>query len=150
MSLYSFILLIHILSAILGMGPGFVMIYVISKATNLSELKHAYIIRNRLHQFVMVGGTFLILSGITMGIMQPYLFYRGWYVSSIVLFLIALSFGPFVLAPKSKPIKELLNQHTRENIPEAYYPMAKKLFFYERIENSIFILIIILMVLKPF
>ncbi len=150
MSLYSFILLIHILSAILGMGPGFVMIYVISKATNLSELKHAYIIRNRLHQFVMVGGTFLILSGITMGIMQPYLFYRGWYVSSIVLFLIALSFGPFVLAPKSKPIKELLNQHTGENIPEAYYPMAKKLFFYERIENSIFILIIILMVLKPF
>ncbi|MCC6181817.1 MAG: DUF2269 family protein [Bacteroidia bacterium] len=150
MSLYSFILLIHILSAILGMGPGFVMIYVISKATNLSELKHAYIIRNRLHQFVMIGGTFLILSGITMGIMQPYLFQRGWYVSSIVLFLIGLSFGPFVLAPKSKPIKELLNKHTGETIPEAYYPMAKKLFFYERIENGIFILIIILMVLKPF
>ncbi|MBS1763533.1 MAG: DUF2269 family protein [Bacteroidetes bacterium] len=148
--LYRALVVIHVLSAILGLGPGFVMIYVVTRATNMTELRHAYLIRNRLHSFVIVGGTLLILSGLAMGFLTPYLFSAFWYVTALVLFLIALAFGPLVLSPRSKPIKELLKNHQGENIPEAYYPLAKKLFFYERIENVIFIVIIMLMVLKPF
>ena len=55
MTLYQFLVLVHVLSAILGMGPGFIMIYVVTRATNIVELRHAYLIRNRLHVFVMVG-----------------------------------------------------------------------------------------------
>lgn len=148
--LYRALVVIHVLSAILGLGPGFVMIYVVTRATNMTELRHAYLIRNRLHSFVIVGGTLLILSGLALGFLTPYLFSAFWYVTALVLFLIALAFGPLVLSPRSKPIKELLKNHQGENIPEAYYPLAKKLFFYERIENVIFIVIIMLMVLKPF
>ena len=57
MTFYSIVLLIHVLSAILGLGPGFVMIYVVSRAQTMTELKHAYLIRNRIHRFVMIGGT---------------------------------------------------------------------------------------------
>jgi len=148
--LYNIILVIHILSAILGLGPGFVMIYIVTKAGNMIELRHAYLIRNRLHIFVMVGGTLLLLSGLTMGLLRPYLFHMGWYVTSLILFLVALAFGPVVLSPLSRPIKTFLKQHTGEEIPAEYYKMAEKLFFYERIENIIFLAIIILMVLKPF
>jgi len=150
MNFYSIILLVHVLSAILGMGPGFVMIYIVTRATTMTELRHAYLIRNRLHNFVMVGGTLLLVTGLTMGYLRPYLFRMGWYITSLTLFIVALGFGPVILSPRSKPIKRLLKVHPDDTIPVEYYAMAKQLFFYERMENVIFIVVIVLMVLKPF
>ncbi|MEI3604164.1 DUF2269 family protein [Pseudogracilibacillus sp. SE30717A] len=149
MSLYDVLITIHIFSAIVGLGPGFVMIYIVTKAETMTELRHAYKVRNRIHLFVMVGGTLLIITGIAMGLIRPYLFGQFWYFSSIILFLIALSAGPIVLAPNSKPIKKLLQQYEGEKIPETYYPLAKRLFFYERITNILFFIIILLMITKP-
>lgn len=108
MSFYDVLVFVHIFSAILGMGPGFMMMMIVSKATNLTELRHAYVIRNRMHRYTMVGGTLLLITGILMGTINTYLFQQGWYITSLVLFLIALAFGPLLLSPRSKPIKELL------------------------------------------
>ena len=85
-----------------------------------------------------------------MGALNNYLFRQGWYVTSLILFLIALAFGPLVLSPRSKPIKRLLKIHKGDVIPPEYYKMVVKLSFFERIENVIFLTIIVLMVLKPF
>lgn len=148
--LYKILLVVHVLSAILGLGPGFVMIYIVTRATNMTELRHAYLIRNRLHIFVMVGGTLLLLTGLTMGFLRPYLLHLGWYLTSLSLFLVALGFGPLVLSPRSKPIKKLLREHQGETIPPEYYVLAKRLFLFERIENVLFLIIIALMILKPF
>ncbi|MFZ3577548.1 DUF2269 family protein [Virgibacillus sp. DJP39] len=150
MTLYMFLVLIHIFSAILGMGPGFVMIYIVKHATNMSELRHAYFIRNRLHIFVMVGGTLLLVTGILLGVLNPALFKAGWYVLSLILFLIALAFGPTVLSPRSKPVKDFLENYKGKEIPEQYYVLSNKLFFFERIENAIFLIVIVLMITKPF
>ncbi|HLR54276.1 MAG TPA: DUF2269 family protein [Pseudogracilibacillus sp.] len=152
MGLYDILLFIHVFSAILGLGPGFVMIYVVTKATTMTELRHAYVIRNRIHIFVMVGGTLLLLTGIGMGLLRPALFQMIWYDASLVLFLLALAAGPVVLSPLSKPIKTLLYNYPEgeEVIPESYEKLANQLFLYERITNIIFIVIIALMILKPF
>lgn len=150
MTFYDFLVFIHIFSAILGLGPGFVMIYVVTKATTMTELKHAYAIRNRLHIFVMVGGTLLLITGLWMGMIHMYLFSQGWYVASLSLFLIALAFGPVFLSPRSRPIKAMLKEHKDDEIPAVYYTLSKELFFYERIENAIFLIVIALMILKPF
>lgn len=150
MSFYDVLVFVHIFSGILGMGPGFMMIIIVSKATNLTELRHAYVIRNQMHIYTMVGGTLLLITGILMGVINTYLFQQGWYITSLILFLIALAFGPLLLSPRSKPIKELLKNAEGEKIPEEYDVLAKKLFFVERIENAIFIVIIALMIVKPF
>lgn len=150
MTLYNTLVFIHVFSAILGLGPGFVMIYIVTKATTMTELKHAYIIRNRLHIFVMVGGTLLLITGLWMGLLNPYLFSQGWYVTSLFLFLTGLAFGPIVLSPRSKPIKALLKEHKGDEIPQEYYTLSKKLFFFERIENVLFLIVIALMITKPF
>jgi uncharacterized membrane protein len=149
MTFYQILILVHVLSAILGLGPGFIMIYVVTRASTMTELRHAYLIRNRLHIFVMIGGTILLLTGLAMGILNPYWFRQGWYITSLTLFLIALGFGPAVLSPLSKPIKKLLKEHQGDDIPVHYNELIRKLFFYERIENVLFIIIIVLMVLKP-
>ncbi|SHG93779.1 DUF2269 family protein [Ornithinibacillus halophilus] len=150
MTFYELLLFVHIFSAILGMGPGFVMIFVVKKATTMTELRHAYAIRNQLHIFVMIGGTLLLITGLIMGFLNPALFKQGWYILSLTLYLIALAFGPILLSPKSKPIKALLKEHKGEDIPKEYTLLANKLFFVERLENTIFLIVIALMILKPF
>lgn len=151
MSFYQFLVLVHIFSAIIGLGPGFLMTFIAKQASTLTELRHSYFIRNRMHIFVMVGGTLLLVTGLIMGMLNPLLFKQGWYIVSLSLYMVGLAFGPFVLKPFSKPIKELLNEdYEYDEIPEAYHMLAKRLFFYEDIINIIFIFIIALMILKPF
>jgi uncharacterized membrane protein len=85
-----------------------------------------------------------------MGFLNPSLFRMGWYVTSLVLFLAALAIGPLVLSPRSKPVKALLESHKGEEIPEEYHRLSRILFRYEHLENMIFLIIIALMILKPF
>ncbi|MFC4181935.1 DUF2269 family protein [Saccharococcus thermophilus] len=147
---YKILVFIHIFSAILGMGPSFILIHVVKSAKTMTQLKYAYEMRRQLHTFVMIGGTLLLITGLLMGLLNTGLFQMGWYVTSLVLFLIALAMGPLVLAPKSKPLKRLLETYKGEDIPEEYTRLSNQLFRYERIENGIFLIIIALMILKPF
>ncbi|MFZ7942943.1 MULTISPECIES: DUF2269 family protein [Bacillaceae] len=147
---YKVVVFIHIFSAILGMGPGFILTTVVKSGKTMTELRHSYKIRHQLHIFVMVGGMLLLVTGLTMGFLNPILFRMGWYVTSLVLFLAALAIGPLVLSPRSKPVKELLATHKGEEIPEEYWRLSKVLFRFEHLENVIFLIIIALMILKPF
>lgn len=149
MAFYDLLVFIHVVSAILGLGPGFMMIYVVQKASTMTQLKHAYHIRGRIHLFVMIGGTLLLITGLWMGFLRPYLFKQVWFTSSLILFLIALGVGPTILSPKAKPIKRLLYEENGEEIPTTYYRLSRQLFFYERITNVIFLIIITLMIFKP-
>lgn len=150
MILYNLLLFIHIFSAILGVGPGFILITLVTKATTMTELRHAYHIRSQIHVFVIVGGALVLISGLGMGLLNPHLFLQGWYVLSLLLFIVALALGPTVLAKKIAPIKLLLQTHKGEEIPGTYARLAKSLFFYERIELGVLSIIIVLMILKPF
>ncbi|GAA0460154.1 DUF2269 family protein [Alkalibacillus silvisoli] len=150
MTLYGSLVLIHIVSAIIGMGPGFILTRVTKSATNITELRHGYKVKQQLHYFVMIGGTLLLITGLWMGFLTPSLFQQGWYVVSLILFLFALIMGPTVLKKRSKPIKELLEQTYSEDIPNHYFPLAKRLYRIEYMVNTIFVIIIVLMVLKPF
>ncbi|MCL6573287.1 MAG: DUF2269 domain-containing protein [Bacillus sp. (in: Bacteria)] len=147
---YKILVVIHVFSAILGLGPGFILMTVVKSGKNMTELRHSYAIRHRLHIFVMVGGSLLLITGLGMGLINPSLFRMGWYVTSLFLYMVALAIGPLVLSPKSKPVKALLASHKGEEIPEDYWRLSKVLFQFERYENVIFLIIIALMILKPF
>jgi uncharacterized membrane protein len=129
---------------------GFILTTVVKSGKNMTELRHSYAIRHKLHIFVMIGGTLLLITGLIMGSINTYLFHQGWYVTSLTLFLITLALGPIALSPSSRPIKALLQSHTGDDIPEEYFRLAKRLFRWEYLENFIFLIIIALMILKPF
>jgi len=149
MSLYQLLVLIHVISAIAGLGPGFIMTYIITKTENIDELRHGYKLRARLHVIVMTGGILLLVTGLTMGALNPYLFSATWYVLSLILYMVALAFGPFLLAPLTRQIRPLIAGFEGTGIPDRYEPLAKKLYLYENIINGIFVVIIVLMLLKP-
>ena len=150
MSFYQILVIIHIFAAIVGLGPGFIMTFIVTKASSMTELRHAYFLRNRVHIFVMIGGVLLFVTGMGMGMMNPSLFKQGWYIISLILFLMTLAAGPLVLKPISAPIKDILAGHKGEEIPSEYSKHAHRLFMCERVLNSIFLVIILLMILKPF
>lgn len=147
---YNTLVFIHIFSAILGMGPGFFLNLIPRAAKTMDELRLAYKIKHYLHYAVMVGGTLLIVSGLLMGAINPAWFRTGWYVTSLALFLLAMVAARFLLTPRSKPIKQLLATHQGKEIPEEYYTLFKKLTVVENLANVIFLIIIALMILKPF
>lgn len=149
-TLYSILVFIHIFSAIMGMGPGFILNSMPKTAKTMSELRYAYKLKNRVHIFVMVGGTLLLVTGLLMGFINPYLFSTKWYWLSLGIYLAALAMGPFVLKPISKPIKEMLKQHSGEEIPANVVLQQRKLTRYEHLINLLFIIVIALMILKPF
>ncbi|WP_284140824.1 MULTISPECIES: DUF2269 family protein [unclassified Virgibacillus] len=150
MMLYEILVFIHVLSAIIAIGPGFMLTFIVTKAKTMTELKHAYEIRSRMHVVVMVGGILLLITGLGMGLLHPFLFAKGWFVGSLFLFIVALAMGPFVLSPLSRPIRALLAEHEGEEIPTDYKLMSKKLFLAEHVENSMLFIIVILMLWKPF
>lgn len=150
MTFYKALVFIHIFSAIIGMGPGFILTTVVKSGKTMTELRHSYAIRNKLHIYVMIGGTLLLVTGLGLGLFNTALFRQGWYLISLILFLAALAIGPIVLSPRSKPIKAMLESHKGDDIPEEYWRLSRELFFYENLENFIFIIIITLMILKPF
>lgn len=150
MSLYQLVLIIHILSAIVGLGPGFVLTYIAMHAQTLEELKHAYYIRNRVHLFVRAGGVLLLVTGLLMGILNPGLFRQFWYLMSLIIYLIALALAPLTLILNARPVSDILAEAKGPEIPEEYTQAKQKLFMYEHLTNALFIVIIIIMIIKPF
>jgi uncharacterized membrane protein len=98
----------------------------------------------------MTGGFLLLATGLTMGFLQPQLFHMGWYVTSLILYFIALSIGPLILTPRIKPIKTLLAEAEGDVIPKEYAGLHRPVLVFEWILNSLFTIIILLMLTKPF
>ncbi|SES12195.1 Predicted integral membrane protein [Gracilibacillus ureilyticus] len=149
-SLYTWLVVIHIFSAIVGIGPGFVLTTIVKSARTIPEIKHAFALKKKVHSFVMIGGILVLITGLLMGMMKPVLFQQGWYITSMAVYLTALGLGPTLLKKYSKPIKEMFQNHTLKEVPEDYHLYVHKLLKVEYIENSLLIIVILLMILKPF
>lgn len=150
MLFFKILLVIHVMSAIFGLGPGFGFIPIKQSAKTLTQLRFAYSVNRALHIFVMVGGFLLLLTGLLMGFLRPQLFHQGWYVTSLTLFLLALAIGPTILTPKIKPIRKLLAEAEGDDIPAEYYELHKVVLVFEWVLNGFFAIIILLMLTKPF
>ncbi|KAB8128306.1 DUF2269 family protein [Gracilibacillus oryzae] len=149
-SLYTFLVVIHIFSAIVGIGPGFILTTIVKSSHTIDEIRHAFALKKKVHLFAMIGGILVLITGLSMGLIRPYLFQQGWYITSMIIYLTALSLGPTLLKKYSKPIKQMLKDQTLQEVPETYHSNVQKLLKVEYIENSLLIIVILLMILKPF
>ncbi|WP_163581558.1 DUF2269 family protein [Gracilibacillus saliphilus] len=149
-SIYTVLVVIHVFSAIVGIGPGFVLTTIVKSAKSLPEVRHAFALKAKVHIFVMIGGILVLLTGLLMGVLKPVLFQQGWYVASMILYFVALSLGPTLLKKFSTPIKALIAEPDLDSVPETYHENLQKLLRVEYIENTLLLIIILLMITKPF
>ncbi|MFD2656792.1 DUF2269 family protein [Gracilibacillus thailandensis] len=148
--IYTVLVVIHIFSAIVGIGPGFVLTTIVKSAKSLPEIRHAFALKAKVHIFVMIGGILVLLTGLLMGVLNPVLFQQGWYIASMILYFTALSLGPTLLKKFSTPIKTLIADPDLESVPDTYHKNLQKLLRVEYIENTLLLIIILLMITKPF
>ncbi|SHN22791.1 DUF2269 family protein [Gracilibacillus kekensis] len=149
-SLYTWLVIIHIFSAIVGIGPGFILTTIVRSAKTMPEIRQAFALKKTIHIFVMIGGILVLITGLSMGAIRPILFQQGWYITSMFLYLVALSLGPTFLKTYSAPIKKILSDQSIEQVPASYYPHLHRLLRIEYLENGLLLIVIFLMITKPF
>ena len=85
--LYTSLLVFHILSAIFGVGPVFLFNMILKRAKSAEQLRYAHHIVEKLNRNANVSFGVILISGLLMGWINPYLFQTEWYIASLVLFL---------------------------------------------------------------
>ena len=85
--LYTLLLVFHILSAILGVGPVFLFNKILKRAETVEQLRYAHHIVEKLNRNANYSFGIILVTGLLMGWMNPYLFRTEWYIASLILFL---------------------------------------------------------------
>ncbi|GLX70025.1 DUF2269 family protein [Paenibacillus glycanilyticus] len=149
LSWYSLVLFIHILAAVMGLGTAFGFPLLARSAKNATQAKFTLELLKNMEIMPKVGSITLLLTGIILAIQEPDLFTTGWYIASIVLYLLAqvIVIGMF---PKfANAQMAVLENHRTEDIPSEFRVIGKKSLQWELVTHFLAFLLILLMVFKP-
>lgn len=150
MTVYGVIVLLHVLAAVIGMGPAFTFPIISKMAKTKEQLVLMNTLMEKIEKPVKIGSITLLLTGLLMGGLNTHLFTQGWYITSIVLYFLAQVFVIGVSAKSMKQAAALLTSSTSEDIPSDVLALNKKSNTALNIASGIAIVMIILMSLKPF
>lgn len=146
------LVLIHVLSSIIGIGPTFFGHILLRKRQQVGELRQALKMFEILNAFPKTGGPIAVLSGIALVWMGGWEFVTFWIVGSLVLYvliqIVAIGMvGPVIAKlgrqigrPELEPSQEL----PAESV--ALLTRADRLFY---VASSMGVVIFIFMILKP-
>ncbi|MFD0869919.1 Predicted integral membrane protein [Chlamydia abortus] len=147
--LYTALLVIHILSAILGVGPVFLLNMILRKAKTAEQLRYAHRIVSRLNRNANASFGLILLSGLSMGWINPWLFRLEWYIASLVLFFVSGVYAITAVEPILKQMNRIAGQTEDSDIPREHAALLQKKQVRDRVANLIAIAIILLMIVKP-
>jgi hypothetical protein len=150
MTLYGGIVLIHVLSAVIGMGPSFVFPIIQSFGTTKQSLQLINHIIEKAEKVVMIGSIVLLVTGLTMGALNPNLFSQIWYITSIILFFVALYLSVGFAGKRTKQAVAILEKHKGNDIPNEVKMLNKSVGMAGASSALIAVVMIFLMSVKPF
>lgn len=148
--LFKFLLLIHILGGICGLGATFATPYIMKSARNVKSAFTAHMVNAKVEKLAKTGSIALLASGLIMGFLHPYLFSNGWYVTSIILFIAAQPIVAYLLPRHEKAMLEILEATDGEDLTSEYLQIAKKTVPLHLAAQVLLVLLVFLMVFKPF
>lgn len=149
-TLYGTTVLIHILSAIIGLGASFASPIILKGGKTVQSAQVAHSINTKVEGLVKVGSIVLLITGIGLGFMNNTLFQQGWYWTSIGLYI---AIQPIVayLMPKEVKKQEAILQSAKDDIlPVTYHDSTKKIINFHKIAAVVVIVLVIMMSVKPF
>jgi uncharacterized membrane protein len=148
--LYTFIVGIHIFGAIVGIGPTLLIYRMLKACENSNELVITHKMIVKLNSLSSIGFGLLFISGLAMGFLNTSLFQSTWYVLAIVLMVILALYSSIIIEPKMKSMSKILMENKDKNIPEEYTKLLRKVSQSNIVEKSLIVVILVLMVFKPF
>lgn len=148
--LYTLLLVFHILSAILGVGPVFLFNKILKRAETVEQLRYAHHIVEKLNRNANYSFGIILVTGLLMGWMNPYLFRTEWYIASLILFFISGLYAIFAVEPLLKQMQGITsNQSVSSKISTEYKMLFQRKQSRDMVANLIAVVIILLMVIKP-
>ncbi|MHA0855947.1 DUF2269 family protein [Paenibacillus sp. CMAA1364] len=154
MSWLSLLVLIHVLSAIIGVGPTFFGHYLLRKNQNLSQLRASLSVINAVNLFPKIGGSIALLSGITLILVTDTYgdFMVLWQFGSLIDYFIIQFIAIALLAPATAKLTVLVfdpayDQNTKLNNEQIL--SLKKSSNLSYIASFFGIILFIFMILKP-
>ncbi|WP_010097334.1 DUF2269 family protein [Ornithinibacillus scapharcae] len=147
-----YLVLIHVLSAVIGVGPTYFGHIFLRKGQTIGELKQSLKLSKKLEYFPKIGGSIAVLSGIALVLMSNLSFTELWIITSIILYVGIQVIVVGIVAPVLKELLLFLQENTapdHERLPtkpSATLLKANRLYY---LATGMGTMIFILMILKP-
>jgi uncharacterized membrane protein len=151
-SLFGWILVLHILASIAVIGPALVVPVIRRSARNVGQLRFAFDVTNKLAILPKIGGAVLIITGVWLMIITKMGLSQMWLNISILLSLLMVATIEGLIGPRMKKIMEIvsISQSKGDEVPSELGRLMKKIVPIETASQLLMIAITVLMVLKPF
>ncbi|GGG16706.1 DUF2269 family protein [Paenibacillus abyssi] len=146
------LVLIHVLSAIIGVGPTFFGHVLFRNRQTIGELKQSYKLGSKLDFFPKIGGGIAVLSGIALVIWSGMGFGHFWIIASIILYIAIQIVAVGIIMPMSKKMNIWL-QETK--LSDSHFPPAPQAALLNKVNKLYYVcsalgtLLFIMMILKP-
>jgi uncharacterized membrane protein len=150
MTLYGSLVLIHIIAAIVGLGASFAMPVVTKFAKTASQARFALELNTKIETLPKIGSLTLLATGLLLGYLNSALFSEVWYISSLVIYVLAQVLVIGIIPKKQKQMGEILESHEGDELPDSYRTVDKQLDPYVYLLHGLAVVLIVLMVVKPF
>lgn len=147
------LVLLHVVSAVVGLGPAYAFPLILRKEKSLEEVKRMADLVTRLEILPKIFGGLTLLTGILLVWLGNYgTFFTLWVVAALFLFIIAEVVIIGFLTPAAKKLAMTLTQLTEQGESETNpisLDLLSKVRNYHITSCVIVLVIIALMVLKP-
>ncbi|MCA1064305.1 DUF2269 family protein [Rossellomorea sp. AcN35-11] len=148
------LILSHVLSAIIGVGPTFFAHVLTRPDQTVEQLKVTTELNRRLEYFPKIGGSIAVLTGFILFFTGDYgHFTQLWILGSVILYILIQLIVIALITPASKKINKWVSLPEHEHLtgapPEEIqrYIVIIQRYFY--LASSLGVLLFILMILKP-
>jgi len=146
------LVLIHVMSAIIGVGPTYFGHVFFRKGQTVGDLKHSLRFGRLMEFFPKIGGTIAVLSGLLLLVLTDWKFLSFWIVASIVLYVAIQVVVIAIVSPVTKRLFQWVQataQSDQESLPAEQSSMLNKANYWYYAASTMGTLIFILMILKP-
>ncbi|NQD65899.1 DUF2269 family protein [Bacillus haikouensis] len=148
------LILIHVLSAIVGIGPTFFAHLLTRPNKNVDELRIAMKYMKLLEFFPKIGGSISVLTGIALFLLGEYgAFTQIWLLGSLILYILIQIIVIGFITPSAKKVIEWLdlpeNHELTGSPPEEIQSALVSIYRLFYLASSLGLLLFIFMILKP-
>ncbi|RAP74527.1 DUF2269 family protein [Paenibacillus montanisoli] len=148
------LVLIHVMSAIIGVGPTFFIHTLFGRKDNIGELRSAFKLGSKLELFPKIGGSLAVITGLILVFADGWEFVSFWILGSLALYIAIQVLVIGFAAPVTKQLGKLLEDTKKisadQAVPDDQIRLlnkANKLYYGATAMGT---LLFIFMVLKPF
>ena len=150
MTVYGAIVLIHVISAVVGMGPAFLFPMFIKFAKTKEQLVFINRLLEKTEKGIKISSFVLLGTGFIMGFLNTNLFQEIWYIASIVLYLAAQFFVIGVVVKNTKKVVSILEKSEGNEISTEVNTLNNQIIKAHYATSVIVLFMIFFMSGKPF